>query len=211
MAFVCARVLIKQQQLYCVYCVLSLGCFADEASERAPLWPWAVSPHFCVTRLPGLQPHLPLTYAWGTMGSVSSLINGNSVTNKHCRASEYRLKKGANHHRKSGGCSLDGLLKCGFTQGSSSTAHPSKRLTHSGRSEDFFYIKVRSRIMFVRSLITTSLAQLVTNKTFILFDGRWAINQGQRTTEVDRWRTKATKMGKPRGVRSPDYWSCQGI
>uniref|UniRef100_A0A3B4V4V9 Leucine zipper tumor suppressor 1 n=1 Tax=Seriola dumerili TaxID=41447 RepID=A0A3B4V4V9_SERDU len=78
------------------------------------------------------------------MGSVSSLINGNSLNSKHCKASEHRLKKGTNHHRKSGGCSLDGLLKCGFTQGSSSTTYPSKGLTHSrsGRSEDFFYIKV---------------------------------------------------------------------
>ncbi|XP_056233130.1 leucine zipper putative tumor suppressor 1 [Seriola aureovittata] len=78
------------------------------------------------------------------MGSVSSLINSNSLNSKHCKASEHRIKKGTNHHRKSGGCSLDGLLKCGFTQGSSSTTYPSKGLTHSrsGRSEDFFYIKV---------------------------------------------------------------------
>ncbi|XP_042344769.1 leucine zipper putative tumor suppressor 1 [Plectropomus leopardus] len=76
------------------------------------------------------------------MGSVSSLVNGNSLNSKHCKASEHRLKKGT--HRKSGGCSLDELLRCGFTQGSSSTAHPSKGLSHSrsGRSEDFFYIKV---------------------------------------------------------------------
>uniref|UniRef100_A0A3P8TIT7 Leucine zipper tumor suppressor 1 n=1 Tax=Amphiprion percula TaxID=161767 RepID=A0A3P8TIT7_AMPPE len=75
------------------------------------------------------------------MGSVSSVITGNSLNNKHCKASEYRLKEGTNHHRKSGGCSLDGLLKCGFAQ---SSTHPSKGLSHSrsGRSEDFFYIKV---------------------------------------------------------------------
>ncbi|XP_019949270.2 leucine zipper putative tumor suppressor 1 [Paralichthys olivaceus] len=80
------------------------------------------------------------------MGSVSSLINGNSLNTNHCKASEYRIRKGTNHHRKSGGCSLDGLLNCGFTQGSSSTAHP-KGLTHSrsGRSEDFFYIKVSNK------------------------------------------------------------------
>ncbi|XP_029367125.1 leucine zipper putative tumor suppressor 1 [Echeneis naucrates] len=78
------------------------------------------------------------------MGSVSSLINGNSLNSRPCRASEHRLKKGSNHHRKSGGCSLDGLLTCGFTQGCSCTTHPSKGLAHSrsGRSEDFFYIKV---------------------------------------------------------------------
>lgn len=78
------------------------------------------------------------------MGSVSSLINGNSLDSKHCKASDYRLKKDTNPHRKSGGCSLDSLLRCGFTQGSSFTNYPSKGLSHSrsGRSEDFFYIKV---------------------------------------------------------------------
>ncbi|XP_041854230.1 leucine zipper putative tumor suppressor 1 [Melanotaenia boesemani] len=81
------------------------------------------------------------------MGSVSSVINGNSLNSKQCKASENRLKEGASHHRKSGGCSLDGLLKCGFTQGSSSSTHHSKGLSHSrsGRSEDFFYIKVNHK------------------------------------------------------------------
>lgn len=81
------------------------------------------------------------------MGSVSSVINGNSLNSKHCRASEHRLKEGASHHRKSGGCSLDELLKCSFTQCSSSSTHPSKGLSHSrsGRSEDFFYIKVSQK------------------------------------------------------------------
>ncbi|XP_013855505.1 leucine zipper putative tumor suppressor 1 [Austrofundulus limnaeus] len=81
------------------------------------------------------------------MGSVSSLINGNSLNSKYCKASEHRLKEGASHHRKSGGCSLDGLLKCGFAQGSSSSTHHSKGLSHSrsGRSEDFFYIKVSNK------------------------------------------------------------------
>ncbi|XP_034727155.1 leucine zipper putative tumor suppressor 1 [Etheostoma cragini] len=78
------------------------------------------------------------------MGSVSSLVNGNGLSSKHCQASEHRLKKRTNTLRKSGGCSLDELLTCGFTQGSSSAAQPSKGLSHSrsGRSEDFFYIKV---------------------------------------------------------------------
>ncbi|XP_056149978.1 leucine zipper putative tumor suppressor 1 [Lampris incognitus] len=78
------------------------------------------------------------------MGSVSSLISGHSLSNKHCRASEHRPKKGTSHHRKTGGRSLDGLLVCGFTQGSSSSSHPPKSISHSqsGRSEDFFYIKV---------------------------------------------------------------------
>ncbi|KAM3867987.1 leucine zipper putative tumor suppressor 1 [Diretmus argenteus] len=78
------------------------------------------------------------------MGSVSSLISGNSLNSKHCKASEHKLKKGTNHHRKTGGRGLEGLLKYGFTQGSSSTTHPPKGLSHSqsGRSEDFFYIKV---------------------------------------------------------------------
>lgn len=125
--------------------VLPLSYLADEATDSDSLWSWVVSSlHFCVTWPSGLQPHHPLTYACRTMGSVSSLVNGNSLNSKHCKASDYRLKKGANYHRKSGGCSLDGLLKCGFTQGSSSNTHPSKGLYHSrsGRSEDFFYIKV---------------------------------------------------------------------
>ncbi|PWA19747.1 hypothetical protein CCH79_00006833 [Gambusia affinis] len=81
------------------------------------------------------------------MGSVSSLVAGNSLNNKHCKASDYRLKEGINTHRKSGGCNLDGLLKCGFAQSSSSTTQPSRGLSHSrsGRSEDFFYIKVNHK------------------------------------------------------------------
>ncbi|XP_034025911.1 leucine zipper putative tumor suppressor 1 [Thalassophryne amazonica] len=79
------------------------------------------------------------------MGSVSSLISCNNLNSKHCKASVVTLKKEANHHRKTGGCSLDGLLKCGFTQRTST--HPAKGLSHSrsGRSEDFFYIKVSQK------------------------------------------------------------------
>ncbi|KAJ3603436.1 hypothetical protein NHX12_028182 [Muraenolepis orangiensis] len=106
------------------------------------------------------------------MGSVSSLVNGNSIQEKHCQASDHNLKKGTNHHRhqhhpshhhpshhqpqhhpsrRTGGRSLlsEGLLNCGFSQGcsSSSSAQPSKGLSHSrsGRSEDFFYIKVNNK------------------------------------------------------------------
>ncbi|KAM9858113.1 leucine zipper putative tumor suppressor 1 [Aulostomus maculatus] len=81
------------------------------------------------------------------MGSVSSIVTGNSLNSKHCRASDLPVKKGTTHHRRSGGCSLDGLLKCGFAQGSSSPTHPPKGLSHSrsGRSEDFFYIKVSQK------------------------------------------------------------------
>uniref|UniRef100_A0A3Q0RC47 Leucine zipper tumor suppressor 1 n=1 Tax=Amphilophus citrinellus TaxID=61819 RepID=A0A3Q0RC47_AMPCI len=69
------------------------------------------------------------------MGSVSSLLSGNSLNSKHCKASQHRLKDGTSSHRKSGGCNLDGLLKCGFTQGSSSSTHPSKgTLSDSGRN-----------------------------------------------------------------------------
>ncbi|KAK5871595.1 hypothetical protein PBY51_004467 [Eleginops maclovinus] len=75
------------------------------------------------------------------MGSVSSLVNGNDLNSRDCKASEHQLKKGTHPQRRSGGCSLDELLKCGFTQG---PTQPSKGLSHSrsGRSEDFFYIKV---------------------------------------------------------------------
>ncbi|KAM4745465.1 leucine zipper putative tumor suppressor 1 isoform 1-T4 [Anableps anableps] len=81
------------------------------------------------------------------MGSVSSLVAGNTLNSKHCKASDYRLKEETNTHRKSGGCNLDGLLKCGFSQSSSSTSHHSRGLSHSrsGRSEDFFYIKVNHK------------------------------------------------------------------
>jgi len=97
------------------------------------------------------------------MGSVSSLVNsGSSVQEKHCQASDHKLgKKGLNQHhhpqhhhpqqhhqpRRAGGRSLlsEGLLNCGFGQGSSTEP---KSLSHSrsGRSEDFFYIKVSSRV-----------------------------------------------------------------
>lgn len=132
--------------ILCVKYLSSLSCFADEAVDRTPLGSWDFSSsHFYVTRSSGPQPCPALTYVCQTMGSVSSLINGNSLNSKHCKASEHRLKDRTSHHRKIGGCSLDGLLKCGFTQGSSSSTHPSKGLSHSrsGRSEDFFYIKVR--------------------------------------------------------------------
>uniref|UniRef100_A0A8C6UUB2 Leucine zipper tumor suppressor 1 n=1 Tax=Neogobius melanostomus TaxID=47308 RepID=A0A8C6UUB2_9GOBI len=83
------------------------------------------------------------------MGSVSSLVTGNHSLNvaKHCRASgQPRLKKeSSSEQRRSGGCSLDDLLKCSFSPGSSS--YPAKGLSHSrsGRSEDFFYIKVSQK------------------------------------------------------------------
>ncbi|XP_057687954.1 leucine zipper putative tumor suppressor 1 isoform X2 [Corythoichthys intestinalis] len=78
------------------------------------------------------------------MGSVSSLIANDQLNSKHCKASELMLKNRTNQPRRNGGCSLDGLLKCSFTQASSSPVHPAKGLSHSpsGRSEDFFYIKV---------------------------------------------------------------------
>ncbi|XP_028314192.1 leucine zipper putative tumor suppressor 1 [Gouania willdenowi] len=95
------------------------------------------------------------------MGSVSSVINGNNLTSKHCKNTEHRLKEGMANHGKSGGCSLDGLLKCSFTQCSSSSANPSKGLSHSrsGRSEDFFYIKVsqKPRSMYPRERSTEEL------------------------------------------------------
>lgn len=122
---------------------------------------WVVSfSHLCSTPRP--HPRHPLTYACETMGSVSSVIGGDSLSNKHYQASDYRIRKGTKPHRRSGGCSLDGLLNCGFTQGSSSNNHPSKGLTHSrsGRSEDFFYIKVtfwlRHKTRLFNRIITTA-------------------------------------------------------
>ncbi|XP_020791176.2 leucine zipper putative tumor suppressor 1 [Boleophthalmus pectinirostris] len=81
------------------------------------------------------------------MGSVSSLVTGSHSLSaaKHCRASGPRPRQESREQRKSGGCSLDDLLKCSFSPGSSS--RPTKGLTHSrsGRSEDFFYIKVSQK------------------------------------------------------------------
>lgn len=76
------------------------------------------------------------------MGSVGSVLGGDSLNHGHLRAPDHRTPTGAKPRRRSGGCSLDGLLSCGFT--SSDPPHPSRGLSHSrsGRSEDFFYIKV---------------------------------------------------------------------
>ncbi|XP_061753668.1 leucine zipper putative tumor suppressor 1 isoform X2 [Nerophis ophidion] len=73
------------------------------------------------------------------MGSVSSLVSSDGLDGKQCTAT--RLKS---RTRTGGGCSLDALVKCGFTQGPCSPLHTSRGLSHSrsGRSEDFFYIKV---------------------------------------------------------------------
>uniref|UniRef100_A0A3P8WAW2 Leucine zipper tumor suppressor 1 n=1 Tax=Cynoglossus semilaevis TaxID=244447 RepID=A0A3P8WAW2_CYNSE len=93
------------------------------------------------------------TFARRTMGSVSSVINGSSLDTDHCKALEYQLKKEKNLHRRSGSRSLDGLLNCGFTQGSSSSTYASKGLaySHSGQSEDFFYIKTTAEKSLARS------------------------------------------------------------
>lgn len=120
---------------------------ADEATDCTPLRSWVVSsPQFRLTAR--VSPHPLPTYAFRTMGSVSSLISGDSLNSNQCPAPDYRLKKGKSSQRKSGGCSLDGLLKCSF----SSNTHPSKRLSHSrsGRSEDFFYIKVSKLCCLVK-------------------------------------------------------------
>ncbi|MBN3302533.1 LZTS1 protein, partial [Amia calva] len=72
-----------------------------------------------------------------TMGSVSSLISGHSLHSKHCRATEYKLKKAAQSKKASR--SADGLLRYGFSQ---DFANTTKTISHAGKSEDFFYIKV---------------------------------------------------------------------
>ncbi|XP_042618494.1 leucine zipper putative tumor suppressor 2 homolog [Cyprinus carpio] len=77
------------------------------------------------------------------MGSVSSLISGHSLHSKHCKASENKLKKGL--QTKKTGRSLDGLLKYGFSQDHCSTNNNSKVSYHSGKNDDFFYIKVSNK------------------------------------------------------------------
>ncbi|KPP67254.1 leucine zipper putative tumor suppressor 1 [Scleropages formosus] len=72
------------------------------------------------------------------MGSVSSLITGHSLHSKHCRATEYKLKRGPQPKRT--GRNLDGLLRHGFCH--EPAGDPGKAGFRPGRSEDFFYIKV---------------------------------------------------------------------
>ncbi|RXM94826.1 Leucine zipper putative tumor suppressor 1 [Acipenser ruthenus] len=70
------------------------------------------------------------------MGSVSSLISGHSFHSKHCRASEYKVKKTS----KKSSRGADGLLRYGFSQ--DSTNNTTKAISKLGKSEDFFYIKL---------------------------------------------------------------------
>ncbi|NXF85780.1 N4B3A protein, partial [Eubucco bourcierii] len=73
-----------------------------------------------------------------SMGSVSSLISGHSFHSKHCRASQYKLRKSS--HLKKLNRYSDGLLRFGFSQDS---AHKSS--SKSSKNEDFFYIKVSQK------------------------------------------------------------------
>ncbi|NWV18492.1 N4B3A protein, partial [Origma solitaria] len=74
----------------------------------------------------------------GSMGSVSSLISGHSFHSKHCRASQYKLRKSS--HLKKLNRYSDGLLRFGFSQDS---GHKSG--SKSSKNEDFFYIKVSQK------------------------------------------------------------------
>ncbi|NWU98468.1 N4B3A protein, partial [Upupa epops] len=73
-----------------------------------------------------------------SMGSVSSLISGHSFHSKHCRASQYKLRKSS--HLKKLNRYSDGLLRFGFAQDSSH-----KSSSKSSKNEDFFYIKVSQK------------------------------------------------------------------
>ncbi|NWI96073.1 N4B3A protein, partial [Pitta sordida] len=73
-----------------------------------------------------------------SMGSVSSLISGHSFHSKHCRASQYKLRKSS--HLKKLNRYSDGLLRFGFSQDS---GHKSS--SKSSKNEDFFYIKVSQK------------------------------------------------------------------
>ncbi|KAM8794676.1 leucine zipper putative tumor suppressor 1 [Eudromia elegans] len=72
------------------------------------------------------------------MGSVSSLISGHGFHGKHCRASQYKLRKSS--HLKKLNRYSDGLLRFGFSHDSSHKAG-----SKSSRNEDFFYIKVSQK------------------------------------------------------------------
>ncbi|NXG05162.1 N4B3A protein, partial [Sakesphorus luctuosus] len=73
-----------------------------------------------------------------SMGSVSSLISGHSFHSKHCRASQYKLRKSS--HLKKLNRYSDGLLRFGFSQDSGHKAS-----SKSSKNEDFFYIKVSQK------------------------------------------------------------------
>ncbi|XP_062995653.1 leucine zipper putative tumor suppressor 1 [Elgaria multicarinata webbii] len=73
------------------------------------------------------------------MGSVSSLISGHSFHSKHCRASQYKLRKSS--HLKKLNRYSDGLLKFGFSQEMGHNKSSSK----GNKNEDFFYIKVNQK------------------------------------------------------------------
>ncbi|XP_075767062.1 leucine zipper putative tumor suppressor 1 [Pelodiscus sinensis] len=73
------------------------------------------------------------------MGSVSSLISSHSFHSKHCRASQYKLRKSS--HLKKLNRYSDGLLRFGFSQDSSHNKSSSK----GNKNEDFFYIKVNQK------------------------------------------------------------------
>ncbi|NXS36766.1 N4B3A protein, partial [Pomatostomus ruficeps] len=73
-----------------------------------------------------------------SMGSVSSLISGHGFHSKHCRASQYKLRKSS--HLKKLNRYSDGLLRFGFSQDS---GHKSS--SKSSKNEDFFYIKVSQK------------------------------------------------------------------
>lgn len=73
------------------------------------------------------------------MGSVSSLISGHSFHSKHCRASQYKLRKSS--QLKKLNRYSDGLLKFGFSQ----EAGHNKSSSKGNKNEDFFYIKVNQK------------------------------------------------------------------
>uniref|UniRef100_A0A8C5S9F7 Leucine zipper tumor suppressor 1 n=1 Tax=Laticauda laticaudata TaxID=8630 RepID=A0A8C5S9F7_LATLA len=73
------------------------------------------------------------------MGSVSSLISGHNFHSKHCRASQYKLRKSS--QLKKLNRYSDGLLKFSFSQ---ETGHK-KSSSKGNKNEDFFYIKVNQK------------------------------------------------------------------
>ncbi|MFT7813427.1 leucine zipper putative tumor suppressor 1 [Arapaima gigas] len=75
------------------------------------------------------------------MGSVSSLISGHSLHSKHCRATEYKPRRGAQPKRT--GRNPDGLLRHGFCR---EPAADSKTGFPPSRNQDFFYIKVSHKL-----------------------------------------------------------------
>ncbi|NXU78417.1 N4B3A protein, partial [Oreotrochilus melanogaster] len=120
-----------------------------------------------------------------SMGSVSSLISGHSFHSKHCRASQYKLRKSS--HLKKLNRYSDGLLRFGFSQDS---GHKSS--SKSSKNEDFFYIKVSQKAHGSHRADFTSLA-----------GGELGSQAGTSGIDVTVWGCAEGLCPSPQGAEKP--------